>query len=170
VNRLGRPDHQNVGFRDRDQVGGGGYACSNGNRPRHGRDGNRGPDPRGAERPRQRFGLPRLDRQRHLFLPDVQCAACKRVGHVATHCNTLATAICLERYVKHALLASARDNIKKEWLAKWKERLGQPAATPRQVMHAYVKELDITVANLDKEMDWECWEDNFDPIPEIVDA
>jgi hypothetical protein len=37
-------------------------------------------------------------------------------------------------------------------------------------MHAYVKELDITMANLDEEMDWECWEDNFDPIPEIADA
>jgi hypothetical protein len=77
----------------------------------------------------------------------------------------LATAICLEWYMKHALSASACDTIEKEWLAKWKERLGQPAATPRQVMSAYVKELDITMANLDEEMDWECWEDDFNPIP-----
>jgi hypothetical protein len=33
---------------------------------------------------------------RRPFLPDVQCAACKQVGHVAKHCDMLATAICLE--------------------------------------------------------------------------
>jgi hypothetical protein len=37
------------------------------------------------------------DRNRRPFLPDVQCAACKRVGHVAKHCDMLATTICLER-------------------------------------------------------------------------
>jgi hypothetical protein len=35
------------------------------------------------------------------YLPDIQCAACRRVGHVAKHCDMLATAICLERYMKH---------------------------------------------------------------------
>jgi hypothetical protein len=37
--------------------------------------------------------LARPDRNRRTFLPDVQCAACKRVGHVAKHCDMLATAI-----------------------------------------------------------------------------
>ena len=52
---------------------------------------------RGGRTPRGRGQLARPDRNRRPFLPDVQCAACKRVGHVAKHCNMLATAICLER-------------------------------------------------------------------------
>ena len=52
---------------------------------------------RGGCTPRGRGQLARLDRNCRPFLPDVQCAACKRVGHVAKHCNMLATAICLER-------------------------------------------------------------------------
>jgi len=52
---------------------------------------------RGGRTPRGRGQLARPDRNRRPFLPDVQCAACKRMGHVAKHCNMLATAICLER-------------------------------------------------------------------------
>ncbi len=43
------------------------------------------------------------DRNRCPFLPNVQCAARKKVGHVAKHCDMLATAIYLERYMKHDL-------------------------------------------------------------------
>ncbi len=82
----------------------------------------------------------------------------------------LATAICLERYMKHDLSPSTRDAVEKEWLAKWKERLGNPTVTPCQVLQTYVKDLDITVANLDDEMDWDCWHGNFNPIPEIADV
>jgi hypothetical protein len=32
--------------------------------------------------------------------------------------------------------------------------------TPRQVLRAYVEELDITVAGLDEAMEWECWVDD----------
>jgi hypothetical protein len=79
---------------------------------------------------------------------------------VAKQCNMLATAICLERYMKHDLSASVRDTIEKDWLARWKERLGNPDGTPHQVMRAYVEDLDITVASLDNEMEWDCWTDN----------
>ncbi len=112
-------------------------------------------------RPRHGRGqLAQPDRNRRPFLPDVQCAACKKVGHVAKHCNMLATAICLERYMKHDLSHSVRDAIEKDWLEWWKERLGNPDGTPRQVMHAYVEDLDITVARLDNEMEWDCWANN----------
>ena len=38
-----------------------------------------------------------------------------------------------------------------------------PRTTPRQILRAYVEELDITVAGLDDEMEWETWEDgDFD--------
>jgi hypothetical protein len=88
----------------------------------------------------------RSDRNRHPFLPNVPCVACKHVGHVAKHWDMLATAICLERYMKHDLLASVRDSIERDWLEHWKHGLGNPDSTLCQVLQAYVKELDITVA------------------------
>ena len=46
----------------------------------------------------------------------------------------LALALFIERY-KQSLPDSKRNEIESKWLACWKERLGQPARTPRQVMH-----------------------------------
>jgi hypothetical protein len=74
----------------------------------------------------------------------------------------LATAICLERYMKQDMSAALRDSIEKEWLDRWKERLGNPTQTPRQILQAYVEELDITVAGLDDVMEWDYWY-NSDP-------
>ena len=128
-----------------------------GDPPRGVRDGDRGGRP---SRGRGLFARP--DRNRRPFLPDVQCAACKRVGHVAKHCDMLATAICLERYMKQDILAPLRDSIEKEWLDRWKERLGNPTQTPRQILRAYVEDLDITVAGLDDVMEWDYWY-NSDP-------
>jgi hypothetical protein len=117
-------------------------------------------------RPRPRRGRGQLARPDHNlrpFLPDVQCAACKKVGHVAKNCNMLATAICLERYMKNDLSASVRDAIEKDWLERWRECLGNPDGTPRQIMHTYVEDLDIILARLDDEMEWDCWADNAAP-------
>jgi len=114
---------------------------------------------RNSRHPRGPGRLARPDRNRRPFLPDVQCAACKRVGHVAKHCDMLATAICLERYMKADLSPALRDSIEQEWLERWKERLGNPTLTPRQVLRAYVEDLDITVAGLDEEMEWDAWVD-----------
>jgi hypothetical protein len=81
----------------------------------------------------------------------------------------LATAICLERYMKHDLTTTSRDSIEKDWLTRWTERLGNPDRTPRQVMRTYVEDLDITVAHLDDEMDWDCWDfDAFEDV-EVAD-
>jgi hypothetical protein len=79
---------------------------------------------------------------------------------VAKHCDMLATAICLERYMKHDLSTPVRDAIEKDWLDRWKARLGDPDRTPRQIMHTYIEDLDITVARLDNEMEWDCWDDD----------
>ncbi len=106
--------------------------------------------------------LARLDRNQHPFLEGVQCAACGRAGHIAKQCDMLAMAICLERYMKKELSTSFCDAIKQEWLGKWKDRLGNPSSTLRQVVHTYVEALDITVAGLDEEMDWSCWDCNLD--------
>jgi len=158
---LGREDTPRGGFRDRDR---------NGDRPDRTRGrfdndttrGGRGPPDvdRGGRTPRGRGQIARPDRNRRPFLPDVQCAACKRVGHVAKHCDMLAKAICLERYMKNDMSATIRDSIEKEWLDRWKERLGNPTQTPRQILRAYVEELDITVAGLDDAMEWEYWDDS----------
>jgi hypothetical protein len=111
--------------------------------------------------------LARPDCNRRPFLPDVQCAACKWVGQVAKHCDMLATAICLERYMKHNMSPTLRNSIEKEWLDCWKERLGNPTQTPRQVLRAYVDELDITVAGLDNQMEWDYWDEDDADNPQL---
>jgi hypothetical protein len=63
--------------------------------------------------------------------------------------------------MKKDLSSTVQDAIKKDWLARWKERLGNPDVTPHQVMRTYVENLNITVAHLDSEMDWGCWDNNY---------
>jgi hypothetical protein len=58
-----------------------------------------------------------------------------------------------------------RDSIEKEWLDRWKERLGNPTQTPRQILCGYVEELDITVAGLDDQMEWNTWDEDVDVVP-----
>jgi hypothetical protein len=68
--------------------------------------------------------------------------------------------------MKNNLSLVARNMIEREWLARWKERLGHPDVTPCQVMHLYVKQLNITVARLDNDMDWDAWDD--DEYPTVI--
>jgi hypothetical protein len=75
---------------------------------------------RGRGRPSKPGRLARPDRNRRPFLEGVQCAACGRADHVAKQCNMLATAICIERYIKKDLSTPLCDAIKQEWLAEWK--------------------------------------------------
>jgi hypothetical protein len=77
--------------------------------------------PRDPGQPRGAGRLTQPDRNCLPFLKGVQCAACKRVGHVTKQCNMFATAICLERYMKNDLSATLHDAIEKEWLECWKE-------------------------------------------------
>jgi hypothetical protein len=76
----------------------------------------------------------------------------------------LAMALFVDRYAKAFLTELDRSDIKTKWLAQWKERLGLPARTPRQVMRAYCDTMNITPDTLDMAMDWDCWpEDDGDP-------
>ena len=86
-------------------------------------------------------------------MKDEQCAACQCIRHVAKHCDMLATAICLEQYMKKDLSPSLRDQIKKEWLDRWKEKLENSVRTLRQVLRSYVANLGISVTKLDAEME-----------------
>ncbi len=51
--------------------------------------------------------------------------------------------------------ASTRDSNEKDWLERWTARIGNPDRTPWQIMRTYVEDLDITVASLDDEMEWD---------------
>jgi hypothetical protein len=85
----------------------------------------------------------RLDQRPRSFLSDKQCDACKRIGHEAINCNMLALALFIERH-KQSLSDSERNEIEPKWLARCKERLGQAAHTPCQVMHTYCDVMNIT--------------------------
>ncbi len=89
-----------------------------------------------------------------------------------THCNMLATAICLERYMKYDLSTNVRDLIECDWLEHWKHRLGNPDATPCQILGAYVEEMDIIVVRLNDAMEWDCWacDDDDYNVPSDVSA
>ncbi len=69
--------------------------------------------------------------------------------------------------MKNDMSPAIRDSIEKEWLNRWRERLGNPTNTPRQVLRAYVEELDITVAGLDNQMEWDAWEDDDADVPPV---
>ena len=109
---------------------------------------------RGSATPRGRFARP--DQRHRTFLPNKQCEACKRVGHEAVNCDMLALALFIECH-KQSLSDAERNDIESKWIARWKARLGHPARTPRQVMHSYCDEMNITADTLDLAMDWECW-------------
>ncbi len=72
--------------------------------------------------------------------------------------------------MKHDLSALTRDFIEKDWLTRWNERLGNPDRTLRQVMRTYVEDLNITVAHLNDEMDWDCWDVNAFENAEVADV
>jgi hypothetical protein len=61
-----------------------------------------------------RLACPNCNRQP--YMKDEQCAACRRVGHVAKHCDMPATAICLEKYMEKHLSPKLRDQVEKSGL------------------------------------------------------
>jgi hypothetical protein len=83
----------------------------------------------------------------------------------------LAMAIYIDRYTKRELSDSDRANVESRWLSKWKDKLGHPARTPRQVMRTYCENFNISPDHLDQAMDWECWpmmepDDEEEPVVE----
>jgi hypothetical protein len=71
-------------------------------------------------------------------------------------CNMLAIALFAERH-KDQMSEAKKSSIEEKWTARWRDKLGQPNWTPRQVMRAYCDELDITAEHLIAAMDWDCW-------------
>ncbi len=119
-----------------------------------GQQGNRGPIGGLNGDPPQGCSL-RPDKRRRPFLHGVICVACKHTGQEATSCDMLAIALFVDRH-KDRLSESKKSLIEEKWIARWKDEVGQPTRTSRQVMRAYCKELDISAEHLVKAMDWEC--------------
>jgi hypothetical protein len=53
---------------------------------------------------------------RHGFLPNVQCDACKRIGHVITNCDMLAMVLFLDKYVRQSLSDEEKRKVELAWL------------------------------------------------------
>ena len=115
--------------------------------------------------PQGRYTRP--DQRRRPFQQGVQCAACKRLGHEAANCDMLALGLFISRYTKEDLTAADRDAIEQQWLKRWKDKLGMPARTPRQVMRTFCDSNNITEDFLDQAMDWDCWPES--ELPDLAD-
>jgi hypothetical protein len=77
----------------------------------------------------------------------------------AATCNMLAIALFLDHY-KSDMSEANGSQLELKWLSRWKDKIGQPAWTPRQVMRTYCDTLNITPEHLDLAMTWESWPDD----------
>jgi len=101
---------------------------------------------------------------------DLQCEACKRVGHAATTCDILAQALFITKYMKYTLDDKAKANLEAAWLDCWSCKLGTPSHSPRTVMQAYLNDMDLTLNDLDAQMCWDCWPNDDMPFAEVKTA
>ena len=82
-------------------------------------------------------------------------------------CDMLAMAISLKRYMTNQVSAEMMTKIEKDWISKHRERLQQmDARTPRQVLRAFADDNDLTVADIDSQMDWTVWE--YDSLTDLT--
>ena len=82
-------------------------------------------------------------------------------------CDMLAMAISLKRYMINQVSAEMMNKIEREWLAKHQERIQQlDARTPRQVLRTFADDNDLTVAEIDSQMDWNVWE--YDSLTDLT--
>ena len=97
-----------------------------------------------------------------MFDSSVKCDACGRVGHPASTCDYLATAIYISAYMKNHLSPELRAKMEEEWSANWNAKLGQPVSRrPRQVLKAYMEDGNFTMDQVDGDLDWDCWPDDY---------
>ena len=79
----------------------------------------------------------------------------------------LAMAISLKRYMTNQISAEMMNKIEREWLAKHRERIQQlDARTPQQVLRTFADNYDLTVAEIDNQMDWNGWE--YDSLTDLT--
>ena len=68
-------------------------------------------------------------------------------------------AISLRRFLRDQVSTDMMTKIEEDWLAKHRERLQQTdSRTPRQILRAYADDNDLTVADIDNQIDWNAWD------------
>jgi hypothetical protein len=68
-------------------------------------------------------------------------------------------AISLKRYMRTQVSAKMMTKIEKVWLSKHRERLQQiDACTPRQVLRVFADDNDLTLADIESQIDWTAWD------------
>ena len=68
-------------------------------------------------------------------------------------------AISLKRYMSNQVTSEMMTKIESDWLAKHREKLQQQdSRTPRQVLRAFADDNDLTVADIDDQIDWTAWD------------
>ena len=71
----------------------------------------------------------------------------------------LAMAISLRRYLRDQVSTDMMTKIEEDWLAKHRERLQKTdSRTPRQILRAYADDNNLTVADIDNQLDWNSWD------------
>ena len=71
----------------------------------------------------------------------------------------LVMAISLPRYLRDQVSTDMMTKIENDWLTKHRDRLQQTnARTPRQILRAYADNNDLTVADIETQMDWLAWD------------
>ena len=82
-------------------------------------------------------------------------------------CDMLAMAISLQRYMRHQISADMMSKIETDWLTKHRERLQQlDTRTPRQVLRAFADDNNLTIADIDSQIDWTTWD--YDSVTDLT--
>ena len=68
-------------------------------------------------------------------------------------------AISLRRFLRDQVSTDMMTKIEEDWLAKHRERLQQTdSRTPRQILRAYADDNNLTVADINDQIDWNAWD------------
>ena len=82
-------------------------------------------------------------------------------------CDMLAMVISLKRYMRNQVSAKMMSKIETDWLSKHRERLQQiETRTPRQVLGAFADDNDLTIADIDSQIDWNTWD--YDSVTDLT--
>lgn len=102
--------------------------------------------------------FPDPTRNRRPFV-NQQCAACGKVGHTWQHCDMLAMAITTHRFMEGQASQSTLTGIESDWLARHRARLQDDSRSPRQVLRAYADTTQLSLDDIDDQLDWATWDD-----------
>ena len=73
----------------------------------------------------------------------------------------LAMAITTQHFMDGQASPETLLNIESDWLARHRNRLQQDSRSPRQVLRAYADTSNISVDDIENQLDWTTW-DNVD--------